>query len=65
MWSTRDASPFMSRGFLVTLLPLLVATLFLGYIDELRDYYEALPLGLCLVLLTVGRRWGVRAQTVA
>ena len=65
VWSTRDASPFMSRGFLVTLLPLLAATLFLGYIDELRDYYEALPLGLCLVLLTVGRRRGVRPQVIA
>ena len=62
LWRFRGAPVFVSRGFLVTLLPLLVATLFFGYVDELRDYYEALPFGLCLVLLTLGKRWGVYAR---
>ncbi|HSW47360.1 MAG TPA: hypothetical protein VLM89_17490 [Phycisphaerae bacterium] len=59
---TPRASAFMARGFLWSLLPLLIATFFLGYIDELRDYYEALPLGLCLVVLSIGGRWGVCAR---
>lgn len=62
IWSIRAAPLFVSGGFVLTLLPLLIATLFLGYIDELRDYYEALPLGFCLGLLTLGRPWGIRAQ---
>ena len=65
VWSIRQAPPAIGRGFLVTLVPLVIATLFFGFIDELRDYYEALPLGLCLVLLTIGRRWGVRPRTAA
>jgi hypothetical protein len=64
VWSVRRACPFVSRGFLITLLPLLIATLFLGYIDELRDYYEALPFGLVLALITVGRSRGVCPRQV-
>ena len=56
VWSVRRASPFVGRGFLVTLLPLLIATLFFGYLDELRDYYEAAPLGLALALMTFAPR---------
>ncbi len=62
VWSIRSAPPAVGRAFLVTLMPLVVATFFLGYIDELRDYYEALPMGLCLVLLAIGRRWGLQAR---
>jgi len=62
VWSFSNASVFLRRGFLATLAPLLVLTLFFGYIDELRDYYEALPFTLCLCLLTVGKPFDIRAK---
>ncbi len=58
----RRAPRFLQRGSLATFLPLLSATLLFGYIDELRDYYEAYPFVIALVLLTVGRRLGVRPR---
>ncbi|MBN2378059.1 MAG: hypothetical protein JXD22_16800 [Sedimentisphaerales bacterium] len=50
------APGFLRRGWLATMPILLVATFFLGYIDELRDYYEALPFTVGLILLTLGAR---------
>ncbi len=50
------APVFLRRGWLATMPILLVATLFLGYIDELRDYYEALPFAVGLILLTLGAK---------
>jgi len=50
------APVFLRRGWLATMPILLVATFFLGYIDELRDYYEALPFTVGLILLTLGAK---------
>ncbi len=44
------APRFLKTGFLVTTVPLVTAALFVGYIDELRDYYETLPFVFLLVL---------------
>lgn len=50
-----EKPPFLRRGLAVTLVPLLVLTAFLGYLDELRDYYEALPFLILLSLPTLVR----------
>jgi len=50
------APVFLRRGWLATMPILLVVTFFLGYIDELRDYYEALPFTVGLILLTLGAK---------
>jgi len=63
--SIRRAPTFLARGFVATLPVLVVAALFFGYIDEVRDYYEALPFIVALVLLTVGRSLGVQPRREA
>jgi hypothetical protein len=60
VWRIRVAPLFLSRGFLATAPVLIVATLFFGYIDELRDYYEALPFMIGLCLFTAGKGMGKR-----
>lgn len=55
LWGMRTAPAFLTRGFLAT-LPILVVSAFLfGYVDELRDYYEALPFGVGLITLVFAR----------
>jgi hypothetical protein len=46
---------FLKAGLLCTILPLVCFTLFFGFLDEWRDYYEAYPLALGLVLDSVFR----------
>jgi hypothetical protein len=46
---------FWKRGLAATLPVLLCASFFFGYVDELRDYYEALPFVVGLTLLAVGK----------
>jgi hypothetical protein len=41
-------------GLLINLVPLAAAGLFMGFIDELRDYYEAWPFVVLLMLPTIG-----------
>jgi len=53
LMSIRRAPTLLARGFVATLPVLVVGALFFGYVDELRDYYEALPFVVALVLLTV------------
>lgn len=63
--SIRRAPAFLARGWAATMPVLVMAALFFGYIDELRDYYEALPFVVGLVLLTLARKVAgrpVRAQ---
>lgn len=58
--SIRRAPTFLARGWVATMPVLVIAALFFGYIDELRDYYEALPFVVALVLLTAGRSLGIQ-----
>jgi hypothetical protein len=54
----REKPSFLRRGLLVCLLPLVAFALFLGYVDELRDYYEAYPFVVLLALPTVRKLLG-------
>ena len=44
---------FLRRGLILVLAPLMVSALFLGCVDELRDYYEAFPFLFLLCLPTL------------
>ncbi|MBN2211956.1 MAG: hypothetical protein JW709_11220 [Sedimentisphaerales bacterium] len=63
----RGAPVFIYRGYLLILCVLLTTMLFIGYIDELRDMYEILPFTIVLILIAVGRRWGIqpRRETIS
>jgi len=43
-------------------VPLIILTLFLGYIDELRDYYEIYPSIIVLISVTIANVIGVEIQ---
>jgi hypothetical protein len=50
-WARKPA--FLRKGLLITLIPLALLALFFGFIDELRDYYEAFPFLFLLWLPTI------------
>jgi hypothetical protein len=49
---------FLRKGLLITLIPLVFLALFFGYVDELRDYYEAFPFLFLLWLPTIVEVFG-------
>ncbi len=61
-WSEKPA--FLKRGIWI-LAVLLAFSFFLGYIDELRGYYEALPVLLLLVAQSVAAAFGVEVTPLA
>jgi len=61
-WSEKPE--FLRRGIWIPVV-LLVFALFLGYIDELRGYYEALPVLLLLVAQNVAAVIGVELTPLA
>jgi hypothetical protein len=50
-WKRKPA--FVREGLLVTLIPMIILALIFGYVDELRDYYEAFPFLFLLSLPTM------------
>ena len=44
------------------LVPLLVLTLCLGYLDELRDYYEVYPAVIILISHSIARVLGIKLE---
>lgn len=44
---------FLRKGLLITLIPLVSLAFFFGYVDELRDYYEAYPFLFLLLVPTM------------
>ena len=51
--------PLFIRTTLWVLAPLLVLTLFLGYLDELRDYYEVYPTVIILISHSIAALMGL------
>jgi len=49
-----EKPPFLKAGIWI-LVPLLGTTLFFGYLDELRDYYEVYPVLLLLISYSVAK----------
>jgi len=54
--------PLLLRWSLAMLLPLMGLTLFLGYLDEYRDYYEVYPAALLLVSQTLAKVVGIELR---
>lgn len=54
---------FLRHGLIVTLAPLVSLALVFGFIDELRDYYEAYPFIFLLSLPTIVRIFGIVPDT--
>jgi hypothetical protein len=52
--------PLFLRTTLWALLPLLFLTLFLGYLDELRDYYEVYPSVIILISHSIAQVMGLK-----
>ena len=50
---------FLRIGLLVTAIPLVSAAIFFGMVDEMRDYYEAVPFIFLLVCPTVADVFGI------
>jgi hypothetical protein len=63
-WSIRRAPAFIACGLLATLPALVVAAFFFGYIDELRDYYEALPFVVAMGVIAMGAAAGKPERAV-
>ena len=59
-WSEKPL--FLKRGLLI-LIPLLGTTLFWGWINELRDYYEAYPIVILLLSYSIARILGMSINT--
>ena len=55
-WLRKPA--FLRRGALI-LIPLLILTAFLGFLDELRDYYEVYPIVVLLIAHTAASLIGI------
>lgn len=52
-WKSKN--PFLRKGFLIILLPLFTLSLFFGYMDELRQFYEAAPFAALLMAPTIAK----------
>ena len=59
-WSEKPL--FLKQGLLI-LIPLLGTTFFWGWINELRDYYEAYPIVILLIAYSIARILDVSIQT--
>jgi len=60
-WSDK---PLFLRHSLWIVVPLVGLTFCFGFLDELRDYYEAYPVVALLLLHSVSRVWGFEAVSV-
>jgi hypothetical protein len=56
--------PRFLRLALLVLIPLVLLTVFLGLLDELRDYYEAFPAGVLLLFHGAARLCGVEVTAM-
>jgi hypothetical protein len=62
-WKTKP--PFLRAGLLVTFIPLFAGSLFFGYVDELRDYYESFPILFLLCVPSLCSILGINEENVA
>jgi hypothetical protein len=61
-----EAKPvFLRLGLLITFIPLLAGSLFFGFVDELRGYYEAYPFLFLLSVPTVCAVFGLSEESGA
>jgi len=56
----RSAPPVLRRSLLALLVPLVLLQFFFGFVDEVRDLYEAMPVIIALMYASANRVWGPR-----
>lgn len=59
IFSRWNEKPKFLKDSLWIAIPLLILTLFFGFFDELRDYYEAFPIVILLISYNIGHILGV------
>ena len=59
IFSRWQEKPKFLKDALWIAVPLVILTFFLGFLDELRDYYEVLPIAILLISLNIARIIGV------
>jgi len=57
--------PLFLRNSLFILIPLLLLTFVLGYLDEYRDYYEIYPIALLLIFHSVAKLFKLEYESVS
>ena len=58
VWQWKEKPLFLRAGMII-LVPLIGLTFLFGYFDEMRDYYEAMPLVMLLMLHSLARIFAV------
>jgi len=61
-FSKWKVKPKFLKDALWIALPLVIFTLFLGFLDELRDYYEVFPIVLLLVTYNIAHIFGIELK---
>ncbi|MGB5287792.1 MAG: hypothetical protein WBN42_04830, partial [Ignavibacteriaceae bacterium] len=64
IFSRWDEKPKFLKDALWIAVPLIILTFFLGFLDELRDYYEVLPVVILLISMNIGRILGVEVSVI-
>jgi hypothetical protein len=59
-----EEKPDFLRKSMVAFIPLVLLTFFLGYIDELRDYYEVYPTVVILISYSIARILDLEIKTL-
>lgn len=59
LFSRWDEKPEFLKDAMWISVPLIILTLFLGFFDELRDYYEVLPIVILLISFNIAKILGV------
>ena len=63
IFSSWSEKPKFLRDALWIAIPLLILTLFLGFFDELRDYYEVFPVVVLLISFNIAKILGIELKT--
>ena len=61
-FSKWKVKPKFLKDALWIALPLVILTLFLGFLDELRDYYEVFPIVLLLITYNIAHIFGIELK---
>lgn len=61
-FSKWKAKPKFLKDALWIAVPLIILTFFLGFLDELRDYYEVLPIVLLLITYNIAAFFGIELR---
>jgi hypothetical protein len=61
-FSNWKAKPTFLKDALWIALPMVILTLFFGFLDELRDYYEVFPIVLLLITYNIAHIFGIELK---